>query len=272
MKQDSFLYRPGLALFFAGLTILFCIPCVHADESAVVQTSASAIPVADSSFTVVQRIYQSDETVPAAQHRLLFDSGVIYDLPEIQQRIVTVYDPAKQQITMLDREAKNRTSVSTDQLVEFTAKVKAGAEQPTSLGIDAKVHPSDRVEGYTAAFSADHQGNHFEARYDVTTQSAASRKMAEDFGRFSDLSSRLNLLRHRGLPPFARMSISRKLTSLGVLPSETHLTVQRGDQTQRFRSTALVEPMSGKDVETIKQVQGMMTMYRSVALDEFTNE
>ncbi|WP_235033230.1 hypothetical protein [Rubripirellula obstinata] len=264
----------------AALTILFLlgIPLLNpqtakADESGVVPASAALeIGIDDQAFAVVQRIYQSETSDPVAQHRLLFDGGVIYDLPEIQTRIVTVYDPAKKQVILIDRQAKNQTSISTTKLVEFTANVKAGSANPSDLGIGTVVRPSDRVDGYTAEFSNTDDAKHFGVRYDVTTQTVHSHTMAKDFGRFSDLSSRLSLLRRRGLPPFARMSLSRKLSSLGVLPSETTLTVQRGDHSEHFKSTTTVESFTKKDGESINQVRGMIASYESVAMNEFTTE
>lgn len=264
--------------FLVGMAILISLlvtgnPAAMADESDVIPASATLeIGATEQAFAIIQRVYQADDADPVAQHRLLFDAGVIYDLPEIQTRIVTVYDPAKKQVTLLDRVAKNQTIISAEKLVEFTANVKASTAHPGDLGIGTAATPSDRVDGYTAEFSTTTDGKRFGARYDVTTQSVGSRKMADDFGRFSDLSSRLSLLRHRGMPPFARMSISRKLASLGVLPDETRLTVQHGDRTDRFRSKTQIEAFAGKDVETIKEVQGMMASYDSVAMNAFTTE
>jgi hypothetical protein len=286
-------FLPAMA-WLATFGLLPFQPSV-ADETVVVPASATMETgidkqvlvderalVDEQAFAIVQRVYQSEIADPVAQHRLLFDAGVIYDLPEIQTRIVTVYDPAKKMVILIDREAKNQTSISTEKLVEFTANVKAGTANPGDLGIGAVVRPSDRVDGYTAEFSTDETSfaesssegdpKSFRVRYDVTTQSVTSHAMAKDFGRFSDLSSRLSLLRRRGIPPFARMSLSRKLSSLGVMPHVTTLAVQRGQQLERFRSTTDLEAFTAADSKMINQVRGMMASYEIVVMNEFTTQ
>lgn len=280
-KIPSLAIRRAAAIPATVIAILFLAPCqILAEQrsvSSVNQVSAN-LPAneADSKFAVTQQIFHADAAKPVAWHRLVFDSGVIYDLPKIQTRIVTVYDLAQNQVTLLDRAGKNQTKITTDKLVEFTASVKAEAaaskQHQASLGIGAVVAASDRVEGYTVHFGSGNDQDRFLVRYDVTTQPATSPAMAVDFGRFSDCSSRLSLLRHRGLPPFARMAINHKLTETGTLPRETFLTIDRAGAVQKFRSTTKIQTLSEEDAADIATVRGMMTMYPVVDIQDFTDQ
>ena len=231
----------------------------------VIQASAKqSLQRVDQTFTVIQKIYEAGSDQPAAHHRLLFDTGVVYDLPQKDTRVVTVYDPAQKQVTLLDRHVQQQTRISTDDLVQFSAQVKATATTPAQrrdLGLSAEVESSDTADGYTISFSGVH--------YDISSQSPAHPWMAQDFGRFSDLASRLNLLWHRGVPPFARMAIGFKLASQGELPHETTLTIERGNQSQTFRSTAMIGGLLKEDQATIEEVRGMMALYVSVPWKEF---
>ena len=270
-----------MRMIVIALGILLLAPARLAadqDESQAVRQVSANVPakITSSNFTITQQIFHADSATPVSVHRFVFDSGIIYDLPKIQPQIVTVYDLAQKQVTLVDRLGKNQTKINNDKLVEFTASVKAEAaatpQRQASLGIGANVADSDRVDGYMIQFGGGTDDQRFQVRYDVTTQPATSPSMAVDFGRFSDTSSRLSLLRHRGLPPFARMAINQKLTQKSKLPQETFLTIDRAGAIQEFRSMTKIEALSKEDTADIATVRGMMAMYPTVDLQVFTKQ
>ena len=268
----------ALALAFSLTSFAFTVHATGADTTATTvsaktpgpDSAAIGTPPArteDQTFSVTAKIFESTSKQASAHHRLLFDAGVVYDLPQLETRFITVFDPAQRQVTLIDRKAKNQTMVSTDDLVKFTAGVKAAATtdaQREQLGLLAQVVPSDRIDGFSIEFSG--------AQYDVSTQQPQHRWMADDFSRFSDLASRLNLIRHRSLPPFARMSLGFKIASMGELPLQTNLTIRRGDQVQSFRSTATIGVLAAEDRSKIEEVRSMMSLYPQVSWKEFSVE
>ncbi len=225
---------------------------------------AFAVEVEAAKFCVTTKIYEGASLDAAAEHRILFDEGLIYDLPQINSRVVTVYDPAQKRITLLDRQTQVQTTLRTDDLLDITAKARAAArtdDQQTRLGLKSTVQRSNRVIGYTIRFA--------DFEYHTTTQKPDDPSMAIDYGQFAILASQLNLVRRIGPPPFARMTLSQHVTSRGELPLEKTLTFQRGKTSWEYRSTHTVDEMTEADREKIEEVRGMLVLYRAVNLKEF---
>ena len=81
-------------------------------------------------FRVTTRIFEGSKLDAAAEHIILFQQGLVYDFPQIEPRYVTVYDPAQNQVTLLDRETQAQTTLSTEDLVTVTAQARAAARTP----------------------------------------------------------------------------------------------------------------------------------------------
>lgn len=229
---------------------------------------ASGIPglatASAATFTVNVQTFVDESDQPVADHRVVMDNGLFYDLPQIETSIVTVYDTAAGTVTMLDRAKQVQTTVAIDDLVRITAQARAAADTPDKrhrLGIDAVVAPSTRVSGFTIHFGG--------ATYHTTTQAPADPEMASDFARFSDLASRLNLVQRHWLPPFARMTLGDHLRTIGQMPLETTLAIERGGQVHQYRSRVMIGDIDANDTAAIKQTAGMRALFREVTLDEF---
>jgi hypothetical protein len=200
--------------------------------AAIAMTLASGSGVDAATFRMTTKIYQGTSLDAVAEHEILFDEGLTYDLPQIDARFVTVYDPAQKRVTLLDRQTQQQTTIGIDDLVKVTAQARAaanGLQQQARLGLRAAVGPSNRVIGYTIRF-----GN---VEYHTTAQRPANGTIAKDYGRFADLASRLNLVRRLGPPPFGRMTLNQYMVAKGELPLETTLTLRHGETTSEYRST-----------------------------------
>ncbi|QDT04469.1 hypothetical protein K227x_28600 [Rubripirellula lacrimiformis] len=217
----------------------------------------------DSRFTVTVKTFVGAQSDPIAEHRIVFDNGLIYDLPQIDSATVTVYDPAQGHVTLMDRPRQVQSTISIDDLVKITAQARASADTPDKqeqLGLTATVQKSNRMIGYSIHFAG--------ATYHMSTQKPAHPTMASEFGQFSDLAARMNLVRQSWLPPFARMTLSDRITAAGEIPLETSLTIQRGDRTDEYRTTMLIGELTEDDAKSIQEVRGMLTLYKTVSLDE----
>lgn len=217
-------------------------------------------------FRLTTKVYSGADLKPAAEHRIVFDQGLVYDLPQIQSRFVTVYDEAQNRVTILDRQTQVQTVLSTTDLEKITAAARAAAVAPqekAKLGLLAQVEPSDRVIGYKLKFES--------LEYHVTTQAPEDESIASDYGRFTILASRLNLVRRLGPPPFGRMTLSQYIAAKGELPMETTLTLRRENQRQEFRSTLELEELTEEDKKKIDEVREMLVLYREVDLNQFPN-
>ena len=225
---------------------------------------AVPMPAFAANFRVTSKIYEGANLDASAEHWILFDESLVYDLPQIESRFVTVYDLLENQVTQLDRKTKVKTRLKTDDLVEATAHARAAAktlQQQEKLGLKAKVVPSNRVTGLSIRF-----GN---SELHTTTQVPNDPAVAANYGRFVDLALRLNLFRLGVPPPFARMTLNDHITAAGELPLETTLTLQLRNVRKEYRSTHEVSKLSDFDRKEIAEVRGMLTLYREVPFKEF---
>jgi hypothetical protein len=232
----------------------------------ILSSLVAAAPLQAATFRAVSKIFQGANLDAEANHLLLFDEGLVYDLPQIRSRFVTVFDEAQQQVILLDRQTRVQTTVGTEDLLKFSAKVRAQATaaQKEKFGLEAIVKPSTRVIGYSIKF-----GN---LEYNATTQKPEDVTKAADYGRFFDLASRLNIYRQLGAPPFGRMTLNQHIMGAGEIPLEVMLTRRQGDKSEEFRSTLEIDEMQPHDREKIDEVIGMLKLYKTVQPKEFPSE
>ncbi|MFK8112331.1 MAG: hypothetical protein AB8B91_09015 [Rubripirellula sp.] len=225
--------------------------------------AAPGTKVDAATFCVTSKIFEGASLDAAAEHLVLFDEGLVYDLPQIDSRFVTVYDPAQGRVTLLDRQNQTQATVSTKDLLQVSAQARAAAKTPdqqSKLGLNATVQPSTRMIGHSIKFA--------NVEYHASTQTPAEPSMALDYGRFADLAARLNIVRRLGPPPFARMTLYGHIAKQGEVPLATTLTIHRGGTEEDFRSTHEITALSSKDRGRIDEVRGMLTLYQEVALKQ----
>jgi hypothetical protein len=217
------------------------------------------------SFRVEIEIFEGTQTKPQSQHLLLFDAGVIYDLPIGLGTMVTVFDPGRSRVILLHKPPRVRTSIATESLIQVSAQARAaaldaGAAQ--SLGLNARVAPGATAGDYVIEFA--------DTRYSVKPQPALAEGVAAEFAAFTVWACRLNLARQVGSPPFARMTMAEFLASEKVLPRQISLEVRRGLKTRVYRAEHLyVGRLSDLDRKKISEVGQMISNYDEVDFAAF---
>jgi hypothetical protein len=222
-------------------------------------------------FRITTTLFAGKDEKPAAEHLILFSGAVVYDLPQLHDNVVTVFDPLRGRVVLLDRGTQVKSTIGTEELVKLTAQLRASADtdkKRKQLGLDAEVQSisvdpkTGKSDGFTTTFG--------DAIYEVLTQSPRQSSVAKQYGQFADVALRLNVVRPLGLPPFPRMTLNDRITSSGQVPRETTLTIRRGLISERYRSTHdLVELLSEADRKAINEVGGMLALYKEVPLDQF---
>lgn len=217
------------------------------------------------SFRVEIDIFEGTQVKPQSQHLLLFDSGLIYDLPIGVGTTVTFFDPSRSRVLLLHKTQRVQTSISTESLIQISAQARAaaidaGAEK--SLGLNARVAPAGTANNYSIEFA--------DTKYSVTAQQALGEGVAAEFAAFTVWACRLNLARQVGSPPFARMTMAEFLAAEKVLPRQIALEVRRGLKTRQYRAEHLyVGRLSDLDRNKIREVGEMITSYEPVEFAEF---
>lgn len=217
------------------------------------------------SFRVEIDLYEGTQERPLDQHLILFDSGVVYDLPVGTEPTITVFDPARGRVMLLHKTQRVRTSIPAETLIQLSAQarsvaIEAGAEK--SLGMDARVRPTDQADSYALEFG--------DTKYTITAQNALAQGVASEFAQFSVWACRLNIARQVGSPPFARMTLAEFLAAEGAIPRQVRLEVRRGLKPRLLRADHLyVGRLSDLDRSKIAEVGEMLASFSEVSFAEF---
>jgi hypothetical protein len=212
-------------------------------------------------FTVATKIFVADVESPVAEHRILFADGLVYDLPQTDDRIATVYDAANGKIVLLDRESQQQTILGLEDLLRITAEAKAsidGADDRNRFGLNAQVISEN---GYRIEFAG--------TEYRVQAETPSDPGIAADYGRFADLALRMNIVRPTGPPPFARMTLNSHIAARGEFPRESNLKISHGEQTIHYRSANQIGELTTEDRQQIERIQTELADYRQVPLADF---
>lgn len=256
LTRRQWLHTVGSAAFFG------CFVAGSATKATEVKPVSHQKPVMVTapSFRVEIEIFEGTQTKPQSQHLLLFDAGVIYDLPIGIGTTVTVFDPVRSRVMLLHKTQRVRTSIATQSLIQVSAQARsaaidAGAEQ--SLGLNARVAPAASGTDYVIEFG--------DTKYSVKPQPAIAEGVAAEFAAFTVWACRLNLARQVGSPPFARMTMAEFLASEKELPRQISLEVRRGLKTRTYRAEHLyVGRLSDLDRKKISEVGQMIASYEEV--------
>jgi hypothetical protein len=233
------------------------------------ETASPSLP-SGPSFRVETELFEGDNLKPSARHLILFDSGVIYDMRVDDTRYATLYDPTRGRVVLLDRSKGVHTILSTTDLLQATAQLRAAIEQEgkgTQFGLSAAVvmppvASKDVSQTYEIGFG--------DCRYRTTTQSVTNAEIPQAYLRFANLAAQLNVLRRRGVPPFARMTLGQHIADAGLLPLETMLEVRNGLRKEKYRSHLLVvEQLSVNDRNRINEWGRELAATKQVPLNEF---
>lgn len=250
---------------------LLCLVITMTQAMAQEVAQTSAVAVGSSvrpSFRVETDIFEGTEPKPQSQHLMLFDSGVVYDLPAGVGTTITVFDPSRERVVLLHKLQKVKTSISTESLIRISAQIHAAALESNagdSLGLEAKVKVTESPDTYAIAFS--------DTTYTATTQKANNPSFAKQYSDFTVWACRLNLARQIGSPPFARITLAEYLSGEGLLPQQIKLEVRRGLKTRIFRAEHLfVGRLSDQDRQKISEVTAMIADYQEVDLGDFPAE
>ncbi|MCH5375827.1 MAG: hypothetical protein JJ992_17790 [Planctomycetes bacterium] len=184
--------------------------------------AAPIAPAQDDEFRIDTDVFRGDEKEPFAQNVTIFTAGLVYDFPLIGPEEITVFDPIRGRFVLLDTERKIKTTLSTQELLEFTAAMKVQSEK---LG---GVFAAAAEPGFAREF--DSSGQWLTLRSKLLTYRAKGvaptlETAAVSYQQFADWYSRLNATRPGSLPPFARIELNRELVEKGWIPEEVELTV-----------------------------------------------
>ena len=226
--------------------------------------------VSGDDFRVETDVFVEDEEQPIVETLTIFSGDVIYDFLLGENGEITFFDNRQGgRIVLLDPARKIRTTLKTEELVEFVAAIKVSASQnAANLLVDPK---------FTTTF--DEQTNELtlaseRLTYRVKGMAAKDPSAVQRYRRFADWYARLNSARPGNLPPFARIQLDKALAERNLIPEEIERTLvfdQRiGDKEVVVRSRHITNwILSSTDRKRIDQVGRFMANFKKVGLAEY---
>lgn len=255
--------RHGLKRLFIGLTMLACIGAIPLQSSA-------------EDFRVDTEIFLGSHKTPEISVLTIFHSGNVYDFQLTEPQEITVFEPRRGVLTLLNVKDKKKASVTTAELLNAALNMQAAAAGAGNPVFAAAAQP---VFETTSVDFKENNSNFTKLtfagkpiQYTVTGQVARHPAAANDYRYFSDWSARLSSLRPGNLPAGARLEVNDAIAKKGLLPKE----VQRVIQESRFgkkievRSEHLVVwTLSQEDLKKIDIVGDHLTQFPLVSFEEF---
>ena len=177
-------------------------------------------PCQAADFCVETDVLLGKSEEPVLRTRTLFAAGVVYDFLLTEPREVAVFDPKRGRFALLDEKRKMQTSLTTEDILQFTAAIQAVSEakkNPDFFQRDWSL-THDEQSGWLQLSGKRIQ---YRAKGILPEDKTAGRRYRE----FADWYARLNAMRSGNIPPFARIELNKALLERDLIPTEIERTV-----------------------------------------------
>lgn len=218
---------------------------------------------------IESEVFIGSEKLPVAENLTLFSGGVVYDFLLTEPEEITVFDPQRSRFVLLETTRRIRTTLTLDQLREFTEAIRAEAQGKEQ---DFFLHPQfdssfDQETGYLTLSSP-----HLTYRAKGVRPSNSS--AVGRYQQFADWSARLNATRPGILPPFARIELNRAMAQQGIVPEEVQLTIipksmLMGKKFEARSRHLIIWDLSKTDQKRIETVGDNMASYEPVSFQDY---
>jgi len=218
-------------------------------------------------FRITSELYAGKEAEPFAESLTLFNSeGVIYDFELTGQQVITVIDPKRERIVMLDAATETKTEISMQLFAAAIVNMKSiGLKNDgRKFFFEPEFETSFDAETGTLKLAAKEMS--YTAKTIRSQQSAA----AASYQMFADWSARLNGIHPQNMPPFARIELNKELGARNVLPEEVKLVIPGALRTIEYKSRhAVIWNLSNTDRKKIETAGVQMATFTAVTFQEF---
>lgn len=222
-------------------------------------------------FRIESDVFLNDQDAPVAQNVTLFASGLIYDFPLVGTEEITVFDPVRGRFVLLDVTRKIKTTVTKNELIQFTAAIKVRAKElKGAFGFAANPEFQVRFDEDSHWLTLDSKLLSYRAKGLKPKRPEAAR----EFRVFADWYARLNSTQAGNLPPFARMELNRQLAEKGLMPEEVELTVSPSNRLLSrpvtIRSRHLIDwSLSQTDRKRVARAGKFMAEFKAVPFQDY---
>jgi hypothetical protein len=221
------------------------------------------------SFRVESEVFFGKAREPVFENLSIFSDGMIYDFLLSDSPEVTVFDPVRGRVILLDPTKKRKTTLTTEQILDFTARLKTHIRQKDNPDLFAPTFDEEFDEGsgwltLSSRFLT----------YRVKTSKPKLDSAAQQYRQFADWYSRLNATRLGNPPPFARIKVNEAVAVRGLVPEEIEreITISGGLKKTKHvaRSRHIINwRLSKTDRDRIAEVNKNLATFESVSYQQF---
>lgn len=262
-------FRPGIA---RGLVRLSAAAGIVALLEVVGLSQSPERP-----FRVDTELFKDQEKTPLLQTLTIFHGGMVYDFLLTAPQEVTVFDPLRGRVTLLDEARHVKATVTTQEILEFVLALQTQAAQEKDPLLAFCATPQFE----TSERPIEEQGQalvelHLTAKplsYLVSGQQPPWPQAATLYRQFADWAARLNAARPGNLPPGARLALNEALAERGLIPLEIRrsipATTRLGKRLELRSQHRFNWTLSGEDHKRLERVGDMLATYRVVSFQEY---
>lgn len=219
---------------------------------------------ATTGFRVVTDIFFGTKKEPAQQSLTLFSSGVAYDISFDDPNQITMVDPGRARIVLLNKSQQTQTAIDLNELQRFIDSARKAAE---TSELAEYLKGADKISVTDSGVSV---GDSV-LQYHTTLQQPREAYMAQQYAQAADAFQLLNGWRS-GMPPFARLSLNRVVAEQQAIPQEITRTTSSGKGKHKDVVRCRLHTnwrLSKDDERQIADIGGMLVSYQQVTAAEF---
>lgn len=219
-------------------------------------------------FRMETDVFLDDGKDPVVETLTIFSAGVAYDFLLTGVEEITVFDPSRQRLVLLDTQRKVKTELTFDSLAQYVAQMKVQLSESKQ---DALLAEQLEVQSDEAGWLTLTTG---ELTYRAEGATPKFAEAAAQYQHFADWYARLNAMREGNPPPFARIRLNAELASRGLVPQtiERKILQKRGLQqkSQTLRSQHLANwRLSQTDRKQIDRAGTYLVSFTGVPFREY---
>jgi hypothetical protein len=234
-------------------------------------------PGQERAFRVDSELFKDQDKMPLLQTLTIFQNGMVYDFLLTTPQEVTVLDPQRGRITLLDEGRRVKATVTTQEVLEFTLALRTHAAQEKDPLLVFCAAPQFE----TTERSVEQQGQtlaelHLTAKplsYVALGQPPPWPQAAALYRQFADWAARLNAARPGNLPPNPRLALNEALAERGLVPLEIRRTIpattRLGKRLELRSEHRFNWTLSGEDQKRLQRVGDMLATYALVSFQEY---
>jgi hypothetical protein len=231
-------------------------------------------------FRIDTEVFIGDDKDPVVETLTIFSRGRIYDFLLTKPEEITLFEPGRGILTMLDVKRQVKATIDTQELLDATLSLQTAALQSSNSTFRAAAKPEFALK----AEAFEENGHNYNRlvfngspiAYTVVGEKPRHPEAVQEFKYFADWYARLNAVRPDAgnLPPGARLEVNKAIAEKGLLPIRVERVMfgTLGGKKSEVRSEHLVNwTLSNDDRARIDQTGNYLANenFKLVTFDEY---